>query len=70
MRTESGITKEHVRNNQEVRELLIKRNIRPEQLPPGEDVKKIERKLASEQKKLITKAEPLDTTEDKSQNNQ
>lgn len=70
LRTEAGITNEHVRNNQEVRELLIKRNIRPEQLPPSEDVKKIERKLASEQKKLITKAESLDTTENKSQNNQ
>jgi DNA-damage-inducible protein D len=69
LRTETGITKEHVKNNQEVRKLLIKRNIKPEELPPAEDVKKIERKLASEQKKLITKAEPLDTIEDKSQNN-
>jgi len=66
LRTESGITKEHVRNNQEVRKLLIKRKIRPEELPPAEDVKKLERKLASEQKKLITRAEPLDMTEDKS----
>jgi len=64
LRTEAGITKEHVKNNQEVRTLLIKRNIRPEQLPPAEDVKKLERKLVSEQKKLITKAKPLDTTED------
>jgi DNA-damage-inducible protein D len=68
LRTEAGITKEHVKNNQEVRKLLIKRNIRPEGLPPAEDVKKIERKLASEQKKLITQAEPMETTEDKSQN--
>jgi len=69
LRTETGITKEHVKNNQEVRKLLIKRNIKPEELPPAEDVKKLERKLASEQKKLITKAEPLDAIEDKSQNN-
>ncbi len=69
LRSETGITKEHVKNNQEVRKLLIRRNIRPEQLPPAEDVKKLERKLASEQKKLITKAEPLDAIEDKSQNN-
>src|SRR4030043_828075 len=61
LRTETGITGEHLKNNQEVRKLLIKRNIRPEQLPPAEDVKKLERKLASEQKKLITKAQPLDT---------
>jgi len=66
LRTETGVTKEHVKNNQEVRNLLIRRNIRPEELPPAEDVKKLERKLAAEQKKLITKAKPLDTTEDKS----
>ena len=41
----------------------------PENLPVAEDVKKLERKLASEQKKLITKTKPLDTTQDKSQNN-
>jgi DNA-damage-inducible protein D len=70
LRTEAGITTEHVKNNQEVRKLLIKRNIRPEQLPPAEDVKKLERKLAFEQKKLITKAEPLDMPEEQSQNNQ
>ncbi|MBN1796774.1 MAG: DNA damage-inducible protein D [Sedimentisphaerales bacterium] len=64
LRTESGITKEHVKNNQEVRKLLIKRNIKPEALPPADDVKKVERKLASEQKKLITKAEPLDVKQD------
>jgi DNA-damage-inducible protein D len=64
LRTEAGITKEHVKNNQEVRKLLVKRNIKPETLPPAEDLKKIERKLASEQKKLINNAEPLDTTTD------
>ena len=64
LRTETGITREHVKNNQEVRKLLVKRNIRPEKLPPAEDVKKLERQLASEQKELITKAEPLDTTPD------
>jgi len=67
LQTETGITKEHVKNNQEVRKLLIKRNIRPEELPPAEDVKKLERKLISEQKKLITKAEPLDVKQDNSQ---
>jgi len=65
LRTETGIAEEHVKNNQEVRKLLIKRNIRPEHLPPAEDVKKLERKLVSEQKKLITKAEPLDIQHNK-----
>jgi DNA-damage-inducible protein D len=64
LRTDAGITAEHVKNNQEVRKLLIRRNIRPEQLPPAEDVKKLERKLVSEQKKLIAKAEPLDIKQD------
>jgi DNA-damage-inducible protein D len=64
LQTESDITKEHVKNNQGVRNLLVKRNIKPEELPPAEDVKKLERKLASEQKKLITKAEPLDVKQD------
>ena len=64
LRTEPGITSEHVKNNQEVRKLLIKRNIKPEELPPAEDAKKLERKLVSEQKKLITKAEPLDVKQD------
>jgi DNA-damage-inducible protein D len=69
LRTETGVTREHVKNNQEVRKLLVKRNIKPEQLPPAENIKKLERKLTSEQKKLITKAKPLDTTQDKSQSN-
>ena len=63
LRTEAGITNEHVKNNQEVRKLLVGRNIKPEELPRAEDVKKIERKLASEQSKLITKAQPLDAKE-------
>lgn len=60
LRTEAGITKEHVKNNQDVRNLLVKRDIKPESLPPAEDVKKVERKLVSEQKKLVSKAKPLD----------
>ena len=58
--TETSITKEHIENSQEVRKLLVKRNIKPEQLPPSEDIKKVERRLLSEQKKLITKAESLE----------
>jgi DNA-damage-inducible protein D len=65
LRTEPGITSEHVKNNQGVRKLLIKRNIEPEALPPAEDVKKLERKLASDKKKLTVKAKPLDTVDDR-----
>lgn len=59
LRDESGITQEHVRNNQEVRRLLKDRGIVPEQLPPAEDVKKVERRLASEQKKLPKRVKKL-----------
>ena len=59
LQTENGMTKEHVKNNRDVRTLLVKRNIKPEQLPPSEDIKKIDRRLTSEQKKLTTKAKPL-----------
>jgi DNA-damage-inducible protein D len=49
---ESDITREHVKNNQDVRKLLTDRNIVPEHLPAAEDVKKLERRLKSEEKKL------------------
>ena len=50
--TEPSITREHVRNNEEVRGVLEKRGIVPERLPAAEDVQKVERRVASEQKKL------------------
>lgn len=52
LRTEGGIADEHVKNNKDVRDLLIQRGIRPEALPAAEDIKKIERRVASEAKKL------------------
>jgi DNA-damage-inducible protein D len=50
--TERAITNEHVKNNTDVRNLLGQRNIRPENLPPSEDLKKVERRLKSDEKKL------------------
>ena len=55
--TEGGITSEHVKNNEEIRKLLKKRGILPEELPAAEDVKKVERRLQSEQKRLPRNAE-------------
>ena len=49
------ITREHVDNNAAVRNMLLQRGIVPEQLPPGEDVKKVERRLKSEEKSLTQK---------------
>lgn len=60
LKSETGITREHVRNNQDVRELLAKRDIKPEELPPAEDVKKLQRKLSSEEKKLPGKVQGFD----------
>ena len=53
MSSESEISREHVTNNTAVRNTLIERGIRPETLPPAEDVKKVERRLASEEKRSL-----------------
>lgn len=50
---EVSITQEHIDNNAAVRKMLTERGIIPENLPPAEDVKKVERRLASEQKKAL-----------------
>lgn len=53
LRSETAISQEHVKNNSDVRNLLLKRDIAPEKLPPAEDIKKVERRLESEAKKLL-----------------
>ena len=53
MRTGREISKEHIVNNKSVRNTLIERGIRPENLLPDEDVKKVERKLKSSEKKKL-----------------
>jgi len=50
---ESQISNEHVENNQAVRRMLIERGVKPESLPPAEDVKKLQRKLDGDEKKLL-----------------
>lgn len=64
LRSEPGVTSEHVKNNQEVRKLLVDRGIVPEKLPPAEDVKKVERRLQSEQKKLPRQVDKLEGPQD------
>jgi len=59
MHHESEISAEHITNNQAVRETLLIRGIRPENLPPDEDIKKVERRLSSENKKATGKPERL-----------
>ncbi len=59
--SERAISKEHITNNEAVRNTLLERGIRPENLPPAEDVKKVERRIASEDKKALKKPGALDT---------
>lgn len=60
LQTETAITREHVKNNADVRNLLTQRGIVPEKLPAAEDIKKVERRLGSEAKKISKTVEPLD----------
>lgn len=60
MRSESAISQEHVTNNQAVRQTLLSRGIQPENLAPEEDIKKVERRLAAEEKKALKKPGVLD----------
>ena len=60
MRSEPVISREHVTNNQAVRRTLLDRGIRPESLPPDEDIKKVERRLASDERKSLQKPDTLD----------
>jgi len=61
MRSEPQISREHVTNNQAVRQTLINRGIRPESLLPAEEVKKVERRLTADEKKALKKPEKLKT---------
>jgi DNA-damage-inducible protein D len=49
----NAISKEHIDNNIAVRKILKQRGVNPEHLPPADDVKKVERKLKSEEKKIV-----------------
>lgn len=49
---ETPITQEHIQNNTSVRQMLGQRGIQPENLPPAEDIKKVERRVASDEKKI------------------
>ena len=63
MQSESAISCEHITNNQAVRKTLLERGIRPETLPAAEDVKKVERRLASEEKKSLKNPDALPSDE-------
>ena len=56
---ESSITIEHVQNNTTVREMLGQRGIHPEELPASEDLKKMERRVKSQEKRIATQSGKL-----------
>lgn len=59
LRGESAITEEHVQNNASVRKMLGQRGIKPEELPPSEDIRKLERRVKSQEKDLANQAGKL-----------
>lgn len=56
LKGEQKISNEHIDNNLAVRKMLIQRGVKPEQLPPSEDLNKLKRKLAGEEKKIMADA--------------
>ena len=56
---ETDITEEHVQNNRSVRGMLGQRGIRPESLPPAEDIKKVERRVAKDEKEMQKETQKL-----------
>ena len=56
---ELSITQEHVQNNQTVRDMLGQRGIKPEELPAAEDIKKLERKVARDEKNIEKDSQKL-----------
>lgn len=65
---EAAITTEHVQNNSSVRSMLGERGIRPEELPPSEDIKKLERCVKSQEKKIAEQSGKLPAIDDKEEN--
>lgn len=66
LRGEVPITSEHVQNNKSVRQMLESRGIKPENLPASEDIKKMERRVKREEKKIATASGtlPISSKED------
>ncbi|HET98471.1 MAG TPA: DNA damage-inducible protein D [Desulfurivibrio alkaliphilus] len=64
LRGEHAITSEHVQNNVSVRDMLGQRGIKPEKLPPEEDIKKLERRVRADEKRLEKQSGKLPGSKD------
>lgn len=65
LRGETSITTEHVQNNSSVRTMLGERGIRPEELPPSEDIRKLERRVKTQEKKIVKESGKLPGDDEK-----
>jgi len=65
LKGDNQITKEHIENNVAVRKMLHDRGVKPEQLPPAEDVKKLQRRLESEDKKILKEVKKIQDSKGK-----
>ena len=59
MYTEQQISQEHITNNESVRKTLISRGVVPENLPPEEDLKKLERRVKTDDKRIPSNTKTL-----------
>jgi DNA-damage-inducible protein D len=59
LKGEDRITQEHIESNKGVRKVLLERGIKPEALPPEEDIKKLKRRVESEDKKMLKSVKKL-----------
>lgn len=55
---------EHLQNDRSVRDMFGQRGIQPEDLPPAEDIKKLERRVKSQEKKLAAQSGKLPNSEE------
>ena len=66
LKGQNPIEKEHIDNSSAVRKMLLERGIRPEELPAAEDVKKIQRKLETDEKKVLKDIKKADSNKKES----
>ena len=59
LRGEPQITHEHVKNNEDVRNLLAKSKIKPEELPAEEDIKKLHRRVKTQSREVLKEAKKI-----------
>ena len=61
---ERAISGEHIQNNVSVRNMLGQRGIKPEELPPSEDIKKLERRVKAQEKEIAAHSGKLPETDE------